>query len=517
MNKPNKKWYSSFVMPLHIHLSVLFVSVVAGSCLLQIWASSKSIDELIFEANQTLFEQIANTTTGDFEKVFQPAMDAISTLELTPVVDENYQDDRISYITILQKMLHTQSGVNAYFVGYSNGDLLAVMKNTDSPWMKDIPVPENAELFGVASSASQKYATLFFFAEDGTLIGSQLLDNHGLDARNETWFKQANKNELTLANPRFFRVQQETGVTVQKAAPTGTVIAAEILLSSVADILSRTALDHPSTRLLYEKNQRIIYAYTEGTSHLLSLDQLETIDDLPFTRLKEVALDESMIGNGLKTEIIDGEKWFGEVFPVAHIGDKDFNLLFAIKESELLDKAAAIRKHAIVTAFILALIVLPIVYVAAQFISRPIRNATQNAQSISHFQFDSPNYKPSRIKEIVDLNFALSGMNTTIRNFFELTRTISRQKDMDKIQSIISEGLVKATVAQGAFLSIVHPHLDILETHIYWDAKTKDKHDVSLSYIDGSEELQQAFSSVTDEEYLIYKNTTEFSKKLRKG
>ncbi len=515
MNTPKKKWYSSFVLPLHIHLSVLFVSVVAGSCLLQIWASSNSIDELIFEANQTLFEQIADTTTGDFEKVFQPAMDAISTLELTPIAQSGDEEDRISYLTILQKLLHTQQGVNAYFVGYENGDVLAAMKNTDSPWMNDIPVPDNAELFGVVSSHSKGYATLYFFAQDGNLIGSQMMDNSGIDARNETWYKAAKEQDHTLAEPRFFRVQQEIGVTVQKKTVSGTVISAEILLSSVADILSRTALDHPSTRLLFEKNQRYIYAYSEGTSHLLSLDKLETIDELPFNRLKEVALDESLVGKGLKTEIIDGEKWFGEVFPVAHIGDKDFNLLFAIKESELLDKAAAIRKHAIVTAFILALIVLPIVYIAAQFISRPIRHATKNAQSISHFQFDSPNYKPSRIKEIVDLNTALSGMNTTIRNFFELTRTISRQKDMDKIQSVISEGLVKATEAQGAFLSIVHPHLKALESHVYWDAKTKDKHDVSLSYIDASEALQHAFLSVTDEEYLVYYNTKEFSQKLR--
>ncbi len=515
MNKPKKKWYSSFVMPLHIHLSVLFVSVVAGSCLLQIWASSNSIDEIIFEANQTLFEQIADTTTGDFEKVFQPAMDAISTLELTPVVDAQYEEDRISYITILQKMLHTQSGVNAYFIGYSNGDLIATMKNTNSPWMKDIPVPDDAEMFGVVSSVSRGYATLFFFSEQGKLLGSQILNNTNLDARKETWYTAAKKNELTLAEPRFFRVQQEIGVTVQKKSATGTVVAAEILLSSVADILSRTALDHPSTRLLYEKNQRYIYAYSEGIAHRLSLNKLERIDDLPFSRLREAALDETMIGNGLKTEMVDGSKWFGEVFPVARIGDKDFYLLFAIKETELLDKAAAIRKHAIATAFILALIVLPIVYVAAQFISRPIRHATMNAQSISHFKFDSPNYKPSRIKEIVDLNFALSGMNITIRNFFQLTRTISQQKDMDRIQTAISEGLVKATEAQGAFLSIVHPSLHTLGAHIYWDAKTKDKHDVSLSYIDENETLKMVFSNVTDEEYVVYHNSKEFSHKLR--
>lgn len=515
MNKPEKKWYSHFVMPLHIHLSVLFVTVVAGSCLLQIWSSSNSIDEIIFEANQTLFEQIADTTTGDFEKIFQPAMDAISTLELTPIADPELEDDRLSYITILQKMLHTQPGVNAYFIGYENGDVLAAMKNTNSPWMEDIPVPDNAELFGVVSSLSRGYATLFFFAEDGTVLGSQMLSNHGIDAREESWFKAAQKDELTLANPRFFRVQQEVGVTVQKQAPTGVVVAAEILLSSVSDILSRTALDHPSTRLLFERNQRHIYAYSEGTSHLLSLNKLETIDELPFDRLKEIALDESMVGNGLKTETVDGEKWFGEVFPVAHIGDKDFNLLFAIKEDELLDKAASIRQHAIVTAFILALLVLPIVYIAAQFISRPIRKATENAQSISHFKFDSPNYRSSRIKEIVDLNLALSGMNSTIRNFFDLTSTISRQKDMEKIQSIISEGLVKSTKAQGAFLSVVHPHSGILQTHIYWDATTKDKHDVSLSYIDENEALQQTFAKVTDEEYLIYDNTTEFCKRLR--
>ncbi len=515
MNKPNPNWYSSFVMPLHLHLSVLFVLVLSGSCLLQIWASSNSIDEIIFEANQTLFEQIADSTTADFEKVFQPAMDALSTLELTPVVDSKYQGDSMSYITILQRMLLTQPGINAYFIGYSNGDMLAVMKNTNSPRMKDISVPDEAKLFGVVSSLSQGYATLYFFSEEGELMGSQILDNKGFDARNETWYVAANSEELTLAEPRLFRVQQEVGVTVQKKASTGTVVAAEILLSSVANILSRTASDHPSTRLQYEKNQRYIYAYSEGTEHRLSLDELERIDDLPFPRLREVALDETMIGNGLKTEIVHGDKWFGEVFPVSRIGDKDFYLLFAIKDTELLDKAAAIRSNAIATAFILALIVLPIVYVAAQFISRPIRHATVNAQSISHFKFESPEYKRSRIKEIVDLNFALSGMNTTIKNFFELTRTISQQKDMDRIQKVISEGLVKATEAQGAFLSIVHPHLRTLGTHIYWDAKTKDKHDVSLSYIDENEVLLKAFASVTDEEYMIYHNSQEFSQKLR--
>ncbi|MBD0785935.1 phosphohydrolase [Vibrio sp. Y2-5] len=515
MKKTEKRWYSRFVMPLHIHLSVMFVTVVAGSCLLQIWASSKSIDNIIFEANQTLFEQIATTTKGDFEKVFQPAMDAISTLELTELNDQTREYDRIPYLTILQKLLHTQPGVNAYFIGYSNGDVLAAFKNTQSSWMTDIPVPKNAELFGVMSSYEKGYATLFFFSVDGKVIGSQIISNNDLDARKETWYQAAKSNEMSLARPKFFKVQQQIGVTVQKRSETGTVIAAEILLSSVSNVLAGSAESHPSTRLLFEKNQRYIYAFSEGSSHRLSLSELETIDQLPFPNIRSFILDESNVAQGLKTEMIDGEKWFGEVFPVANIGDKDFYLLFAIKESELLDKAAAIRHHAIATAFILALLVLPIVYIMAQFISRPIRLATQNAQDISHFKFDGPNYKPSRIKEIVNLSKALKGMNITIRNFFELTRTISKQKDSVKIQSVISEGLVKVTQAQSAFLSIWNPKEDRLEAHIYWDGKTKDKNDVSLAYLDSSEKICDIYSQVNGDEYLIYENTPEFAKKLR--
>ncbi|NIY92349.1 HD-GYP domain-containing protein [Vibrio diazotrophicus] len=515
MKKTEKRWYSRFVMPLHIHLSVMFVTVVAGSCLLQIWASSKSIDNIIFEANQTLFEQIATTTKGDFEKVFQPAMDAISTLELTELIDQTREYDRIPYLTILQKLLHTQPGVNAYFIGYSNGDVLAAFKNTQSSWMTDIPVPKNAELFGVMSSYEKGYATLFFFSVDGKVIGSQIISSNDLDARKETWYQAAKSNEMSLARPKFFKVQQQIGVTVQKRSETGTVIAAEILLSSVSNVLAGSAESHPSTRLLFEKNQRYIYAFSEGSSHRLSLSELETIDQLPFPNIRSFILDESNVAKGLKTEMIDGEKWFGEVFPVANIGDKDFHLLFAIKESELLDKAAAIRHHAIATAFILALLVLPIVYIMAQFISRPIRLATQNAQDISHFKFDAPNYKPSRIKEIVNLSKALKGMNITIRNFFELTRTISKQKDSVKIQSVISEGLVKVTQAQSAFLSIWNPKEDRLEAHIYWDGKTKDKNDVSLAYLDSSEKICDIYSQVNGDEYLIYENTPEFAKKLR--
>lgn len=502
-------------MPLHIHLSVMFVTVVAGSCLLQIWASSKSIDDIIFEANQALFEQIASTTTGDFEKVFQPAMDAISTLELTPIADPNFEQDRLSYIRILQKLLHTQDGVNAYFVGYKNGDVLAVLKNSQSPWMKNIPIPNQAELFGVASSRSKGIAQLFFFSFAGEYIGTETISNEALDARNEAWYQAANEQEMTLANPKFFKVQQQTGVTVQKRTQTGTVIAAEILLSSVSDILAESGVDHPSTRLLFEKNQRYIYAFSEGNSHRLSLDQLETVDQLPFPKMKEVILDEKFVGNGLKTEVINGVTWFGEVFPVAKIGDKDFYLLFAIKASELLDKAAAIRHHAIATAFILALLVLPIVYLMAQFISRPIRLATKNATDISHFKFDAPNYRPSRIREIVDLSTALKGMNVTIRNFFELTRTISKQKDSMKIQSVISEGLVKVTKAQSAFLSIWNDKEDCLQSHIYWDGKTKDKNDVPLPFLDSNEQVKNIYSQINNDEYLIYENSPEFTKKLR--
>ncbi|WP_165313176.1 HD domain-containing phosphohydrolase [Vibrio ziniensis] len=515
MKKTEERWYSRFVMPLHIHLSVMFVTVVAGSCLLQIWASSKSIDNIIFEANQTLFEQIATTTKGDFEKVFQPAMDAISTLELTSLGEQTFKEDSISYIAILQKLLHTQPGVNAYFIGYSNGDIIAALKNTQSPWMKNIPVPQNAELFGVISSYEKGYATLFFFSAEGKVIGSQTISNNRLDARKETWYQAAKSNEMSLARPKFFNVQQQIGVTVQKKAESGTVIAAEILLSSVSSVLAGSAESHPSTRLLFEKNQRYIYAFSEGSNHRIAVDKLETIDQLPFPNIREVILDESLVGNGLKTEIIKGEKWFGEVFPVAKIGDKDFYLLFAIKEVELLDKAAAIRHHAIATAFILALLVLPIVYIMAQFISRPIRLATKNAQDISHFKFDAPNYRPSRIKEIVDLSRALKGMNVTIRNFFELTRTISKQKDSMKIQSVISEGLVKVTMAQSAFLSIWNENEGRLESHIYWDGKTKDKNDVSLAYLDNSEKVRQIYSQVTNQEYLIYENSPEFARKLR--
>ncbi|MCY9873592.1 HD domain-containing phosphohydrolase [Vibrio barjaei] len=273
---------------------------------------------------------------------------------------------------------------------------------------------------------------------------------------------------------------------VSRRSESGVVVAADITLDQISEVLAETISRKSSFRVLYDESGRL-YAYSNPKQVIIQEDALDSatilIEDIDNPVVHEAVL---LFGNTVDTVhefYVDGEKWIGKVTKSVNNSGHDLYLMMVVKSTELLDKSQVIAKRSILTSLLVLLIALPFVYIAAQRVSAPIRRATLRAQKIESFDFSKKTPQKSHIKEIHDLSHALFGMQQTLSRFLLLTNAIARQDELKPLLGLVANGALDATSAKCALLylsdddNVLIPHSVV--------SKTDDKFDLSqLSPLD---------------------------------
>lgn len=71
---------AKLVFPLHVHISTLFILMIAIICTAQILLANKSMNDILLEANSTIFDRIANETRFSMRDEYRPAFNAVGEL-----------------------------------------------------------------------------------------------------------------------------------------------------------------------------------------------------------------------------------------------------------------------------------------------------------------------------------------------------------------------------------------------------------------------------------------------------
>lgn len=471
-----KKIKNQLLLPLHIHISTLFMVMIVVICSVQIYITNKGINQLLLEATSTIFDRISTDTRASIRSEYRPAFNTIAKLSRRDIVHSETVEQRNTYFTELAMLLDLHKHVSTYRISFPNGDWFGVGMLDHSSFRTKLNTPENAYYFFINHvSAVENKTTVFFYDDQSRFIRSDELKEHQYDPRNDNWFKNSTKEKIVLSKPRYFPGLQQFGLTLHKKAENNVVVSADILMDKLSHVLKSTAIHPSSLRVLYDE-QNIVYASNALKLALIKKEESKIIN-LSNLFSAEVLDTINHINSDQKIEQYqsNGENWYGKIFSVPINTERSLNLLVAVKESELLSGAYIIRQQTIWWSFVILILSIPCIYFISQRISKPIQQATEQARLISTFDFSSIDHTPTKILEIANLTQSISSMKSAIENYFNLTNSISQENNFDELIKLIGRSTAKATKANAAYLYLINDAETHIEPQFAWRITTQNE------------------------------------------
>ncbi|MGR5360629.1 HD domain-containing phosphohydrolase [Vibrio mediterranei] len=481
--KTGKSW---FRYPLHIHISSLFIIIVMLVCGVQLWLTYSSLNKVLVDANDHLFDRISGEARANLLHHYSPAFSTVTAFSKGQLSRLSTHEERLSYVPEISYLLSASPSIFSYTLTLPNGDHFSVYRVFDRKIQKGLEVSPEARYVVFSYYAEQQLLHRYEYNEAHDLVNFTSQEKYQVDLRDREWFEIANRESVAMSAPYYFQKLGKIGITVSRRSESGVVVAADITLDQISEVLAETISRKSSFRVLYDESGRL-YAYSNPKQVIIQEDALDSatilIEDIDNPVVHEAVL---LFGNTVDTVhefYVDGEKWIGKVTKSVNNSGHDLYLMMVVKSTELLDKSQVIAKRSILTSLLVLLIALPFVYIAAQRVSAPIRRATLRAQKIESFDFSKKTPQKSHIKEIHDLSQALFGMQQTLSRFLLLTNAIARQDELKPLLGLVANGALDATSAKRALLylsdddNVLIPHSVV--------SKTDDKFDLSqLSPLD---------------------------------
>ncbi|WP_272870225.1 HD domain-containing phosphohydrolase [Aliivibrio fischeri] len=447
--------------------------MIAIICTAQILLANKSMNDILLEANSTIFDRIANETRFSMRDEYRPAFNAVKELSKKEIIKTNTLEGRKAYFSELLMLLELNNHVSTYRITYPNGDWFTVGIIENQSLRKELNAPLSARFYFIDTALGKKVtSTIYFYDETSKLIDSQLFEIQTNDPRNEDWFKNSTINKTILSKPRYFNAVNQFGLTIHQKADNDVVVSADLLMFKVDEVLKSTSNHNSSVRVLYDE-ENIVYA-SNYNAHTEINNQAVMLKDI-FNQSAMAALKQLHLDQEIQRYQHNNEDWYGKIFSVPINQKRTLNLLVAVKASELLSSASVIRNQTILWSFLVLCLSIPCVYFVSQRISKPIKQATEQARLISKFDFSQLKQSPTKILEIDNLNKSVTSMKSAIENYFNLTNTILEEHEIDELIQIIGRNTANATQAAGAYLYLINDDETHIEPHFAWRANTQNE------------------------------------------
>jgi len=101
------------------------------------------------------------------------------------------------------------------------------------------------------------------------------------------------------------------------------------------------------------------------------------------------------------------------------------------------------------------LLLLPVVHLLADRVSRPLRQLARQAEAIERFDFGGADPRRSRIREVDRLAVAMTAMKHSLRRFLDISGALSAERDFDALLDLILRETVAVTGASGGAVHLL--------------------------------------------------------------
>ena len=421
----------------------------------------------------TLKDDVAKTRQASIENVEGMIQGVAGTLRLLAEVvaadPALFRTDRSR--EVLFRTLTSAEEIDAAFVSFEDGYHRAVTRIDDDRRRSDPKIPRTANWhmnfiddFSVGTSRSRHRT---FFDTWGHVIGEYAVPTT-VDYRAISGYPAAKASgALAIADPE---INSDTGYPIINMrfpvyhngdfiGCAGTSITLDVLTRFLA---SHRASPHSMTIIADPADGKIIAASDKQKSVRLSDGKLEV------ARLENFADDDVREAYRLQKDKDqndflfhsprDGQELSASFARFPENFARPWEAVVITPTDDFIGQLKATNQQIILIIIALSIAELFLIYLLSRRLSQPIENISQELKSVESLSFEQPVNRPSKIREIAQLQSAASLLRNSLRSF-------SSFAPVDVVRGLIKSGIPLALGVEKRNLTILFSDLENFSTH----------------------------------------------------
>lgn len=489
--------------PLQLQISALFVALILLLSLALGWLGYSHISRLILEDTEQLFERLPDAMSRAFDLRYRPVNAAIAVLANGALEDAVDLQQRLNYVDVMIEVIDLEPQVSGFQVGYPNGDYFIVRPLLTDRQRAVFDAPANARYMmdhiGNGSAGAGKEQQRQFLDATRRILADLDLGATEYDPRTRPWYLDAvgspEATDQVTAPYRFFFLQ-EYGVTLSRRAQRGqAVLAVDITLGAMSATLAANPVSASSFSFLINEERDVLgHAGLSQIAHFEQIVNLDSVDHPLVNALLEAGSQQQ----GIVRFEHSGQSWFGGAVAMEIAADAPLTLLVAAPEVELFASALSMRRNSVLATLLLIAAALPLVWLVAGRIAKPLRRLSDDAAAIADLDFRERDPVRSPVSEVDDLSSAMSVMRATVSNFLSLINSLSGDPDIDHLLRTVTEETMTASGADAAIAYLLdEPGTTLLPcaNSVREDTLRKVIQPVPLDVSDATQPLVQQFEA----------------------
>ncbi|MEA3548894.1 MAG: GAF domain-containing protein, partial [Thermodesulfobacteriota bacterium] len=446
----------AFRPSLHITIGSLFVALILTVGGVLSWYHFRVSSKNSLAAAEQHFSRIGRELAMDFIQVFSPVVRIVEFRALSPVMQASNLEERLRYLPEFQLALEQVASMTGLQVGYPNGDYFLVKLIRSAEDLANLGAPAETHLVVdhiAEGRAGKRFRLRLFFDKNLQEIQRNKPVVTDFDTSQRPWYKLAHESgTIRATSPYLFHFSRKVGSTISvQDKKTGGVVGADITLESISKVIGSYQITPGSEVALLGKAGHVV-AYTDVDKLILDRGEqgftLAKLTDLGHPVLTTIDLNENLEPHFFTIEV-GGESWRGEILSITVSYGIEVRLLIVAPEDELLAGAIKSRRQTMLITLLILLLSLPVAWLVAQMVARPLQRLSLEAGRISRFDFSRSQSSESVIKEVNDLSSAMGFMEKTISEFLVLIDSLNKEKNFDPLLERITSEAGQAAGADG--------------------------------------------------------------------
>jgi adenylate cyclase len=420
-----------------------------------------------------LHEDVAKTSRASMENVEAMIGGVAATLrllaEVTAADPDFFRTGKSN--DVLYRALTTAAEIDAAFVSFEDGYHRAVTRIDDDRRRSDIKIPRTANWhanfiddFSVGENRSRHRT---FFDTWGHVVGEYSVATT-TDYRTTSGYPEAKQTRaLAVSNPQ---INVDTGYPIINLrvpiVREGTFIGcagASITLGVLSQFLAtHRASPHSATIIADPMDGKVIGASDQQKSvrmigdrlEVARLDNIDDEDAREANRLQRQTNEDNFLFRSSR----DGQELTASFarFPVSF--RHRWEAVILTPSNDFIGELKRTNRQIVIIIVALSVAELFLIYFLSRRLSRPIESISHELRSIESLSFDEPIGRPSKVREISQLQSAAALLRNSLQSFCSFA-------PVDVVRGLIKSGIPLHLGVERRFLTILFADLENFSTY----------------------------------------------------
>ncbi|AVA35055.1 HD-GYP domain-containing protein (c-di-GMP phosphodiesterase class II) [Cupriavidus metallidurans] len=454
--------------PLHAYIwapfAVLVLLVGAVACGVNYLMTKSALEHAMADAN----ERISREMLEKVEDMVLPTQAAVTLVSHSSLGDATTLAQRMARVALVRDALGTSPVLQSLFLGYADGSFFYVRRVRDDAERGPYQAPAGSAyvIQSIDHDAGAAFGQLIFLDTDLNELARRPTPDFvkRYDPRKRPWYMEAiAAGKLVRTEPYMFFSDYQAGETIAVPTRAGSAVAGgDFRLDTLGQALARDRTTPGSVLAVLNAQGQLVAIDRSPPEWMSAPDAMRTgllgkPEDYGLPVLSSLAAQvgsgsEAAVRNELTT--LGGKGWYTSIGRMSG-GVGTLYLVMATPQDELLRDATRQASVGIFATALVVLLSLPLMWLVARAVARPLCQLTDEAEAIRRFDFDQPFRFWSPVREVHRLGETMDKMRNTIQQLLIIMRAVTAESQLEKLLPLLLHKMQDAAAGQAGVLYLI--------------------------------------------------------------